>query len=114
MRKVRQTGAVVTTPKSPTQIYFVPNSTLRSRISTAAHDFRSDMVTIPAGTKVYDIYATNKEIRSSVVPSLNTFYANDRRKSAVKIGEMVLTSKFTTSAFGDQGVFFKHQRFEDK
>ena len=61
-----------------------------------------------------DIYATNKEIRSSVVPSLNTFYANDRRKSAVKIGEMVLTSKFTTSAFGDQGVFFKHQRFEDK
>lgn len=114
MSKVRQTGAVVTTPKSPTQIYFVPNSTLRSRISTAAHDFRSDMVTIPAGTKVYDIYATNKEIRSSVVPSLNTFYANDRRKSAVKIGEMVLTSKFTTSAFGDQGVFFKHQRFEDK
>ena len=38
----------------------------------------------------------------------------DAGTGARKIGEIKLTSKFTTSAFGDTGVFFKHQRYEDR
>ena len=41
-------------------------------------------------------------------------YKRERRNSAVKIGTIRLTSPFTTSQFGDNGVFFKHQRYEDR
>jgi len=60
------------------------------------------------------VYATSTEIKTSILPSLNTKYANERRSSARKIGEIELTSPFIASAFGDTGVFFKHQRHEDK
>jgi len=54
------------------------------------------------------------EIKTSILPSTNRSYAQQRRNSAVKIGEMELTSPFIASSFGDNGVFFKHQRSEDK
>ncbi|MBD9424354.1 peroxidase [Pseudomonas sp. PDM15] len=114
MAEVTQTGQAVTTVKAPTQIYFVPKPELRSIFSTAAHDFRNDLVTLAAGTKLYDVYATSMEIKTSIIPSTNRSYAQQRRNSAVKIGEMELTSPFIASSFGDNGVFFKHQRSEDK
>jgi hypothetical protein len=53
-------------------------------------------------------------IQTSIFPSLNKTYADQRRASARKIGELELTSPLIVSAFGDNGVFFKHQRVEDK
>ena len=114
MAEVTQTGAAVATPKAPTQIYFVPRAEVKTRFSTAAHDFRNDLLTLPAGTKLYDVYATSMEIKTSIFPSISKNYATQRRNSAVKIGEMELSSAFNASAFGDGGVFFKHQRDEDK
>ncbi|HLA31977.1 MAG TPA: peroxidase family protein, partial [Pseudomonas sp.] len=114
MAEVTQTGAVVQTPKAPTQLYFVPRSELRNRFASEAHDFRTDLQTLTAGTKVYDLYATSMEIKNSIFPSISRSYAAQRRSSAVKIGELELTSAFIASAFGDSGVFFKHQRSEDK
>jgi hypothetical protein len=114
MAEVTQTGQAVTSVKAPTQIYFVPKPELRGLFSSAAHDFRSDLATLAAGTKLYDVYATSMEIKTSILPSLNRSYAQQRRNNAVKIGEMELTSPFIASAFGDHGVFFKHQRHEDK
>ncbi|PYC25709.1 peroxidase [Aquipseudomonas alcaligenes] len=114
MAEVTQTGQAVTSVKAPTQIYFVPKPELRSLFSSAAHDFRSDLTSLTAGTKLYDVYATSMEIKTSILPSTNRSYAQQRRNSAVKIGEMELTSPFIASAFGDNGVFFKHQRHEDK
>ena len=61
-----------------------------------------------------DVYATSMEIKTSIWPSLQTQYAKERRASAKKIGELELTSPLIVSAFGDNGVFFKHQRHEDK
>lgn len=54
------------------------------------------------------------EIKTSILPSVSRSYANQRRASARKIGELQLTSAFVASAFGDSGVFFKHQRHEDR
>ncbi|MCC2637535.1 MAG: peroxidase [Moraxellaceae bacterium] len=84
MARVTQTGAAVATPAAPTQIY------------------------------LYDVYATSMAIQTSIFPSLNKTYADQRRASARKIGELELTSPLIVSAFGDNGVFFKHQRVEDK
>jgi hypothetical protein len=114
MAEVSQNGAAVAKPKAPTQIYFVPRTELRNRFTSTPHDFRADLQTLTAGTKVYDVYATAMEIKTSIIPSISRSYASQRRSSAVKIGEMELTSAFIASAFGDNGVFFKHQRNEDK
>ena len=114
MAEVTQTGATVGSVKAPTQIYFVPGSAVKNRFASSAHEFRDDLTSIAAGTKVYDVYATSMEIKTSIFPSLNTQYQNQRRASAVKVGELVLSSPFIASQFGDSGVFFKHQRFEDR
>lgn len=114
MSEVNQDGSGVSRPKAPTQIYFVPSSEVKNRFSSAPHDFREDLMSLPAGTKLYDVYATSKSIRYSVWSWLNNRYARDRRNSAQKIGELRISSEMTASAFGDSGVFFKHQRYEDR
>lgn len=114
MAKVTQDGSEVGSAHAPTQVYFVPNQTLSNSISTAPHDFRDDLTAIPAGTKVYDVYATDRRIRTSFFPWVTNRYARERRDSAVKVGELVLTSEFNLSQFGDSGIFFKHQRYEDR
>ena len=112
MAEVTQTGSVVMTPKAPTQIYFVPRPEVKTMFATTAHDFRYDLAKLGAGSPVYDIYATSMEIKTSIIPSTNLSYAQQRRASAKKIGTLELTSPMIVSAFGDQGVFFKHQRNE--
>lgn len=114
MAKVKQDGSSVSTVRTPTQVYFVPNQDVRNSISTAPHDFRDDLTALPVGTRVYDVYGTDKSIRTSIFPWVTSRYARERRDSAVKIGELVLTSEFTLSQFGDSGIFFKHQRYEDR
>ena len=114
MAEVNSNGTAVANAKSPTQIYFVPSADVKNRFSTAAHDFRTDLLSLPAGTKLYDVYATDKAIQNSIFSSIAARYATERRNSAVKVGEIVLTSEFVASAFGDSGIFFKHQRFEDR
>jgi hypothetical protein len=114
MAKVNQNGTRVATVKAPTQIYFVPTTAVRGRFSSSAHDFRDDLTELPAGTTVYDVYATSQEIRTSIFPWVTKRYADERRASAVKVGSLKTTSPFSTSHFGDTGVFFKHQRNEDK
>lgn len=114
MAEVTQKGVAVLTPKAPTQIYFVPRPEVKTKFSTAAHDFRYDLATLGAGSKLYDVYATTMEIKTSILPSTNSRYASERRASAKKIGELELTSPMIVSAFGDTGVFFKHQRYEDR
>lgn len=114
MAEVRQDGTKVAQPLSPTQIYFVPNQEIANLFSTAAHDFREDLAMLQEGLKLYDLYATDVEIKTSLLPSRSRRYAEERRKEARKIGEIVLSSPFIASEFGDSGIFFKHQRYEDR
>lgn len=114
MAKVTQTGTSVLTPKAPTQIYFVPRTEVKGKFVKTAHDFRLDMMKLASGTKVYDVYATSAEIKTSLLPSINAQLAATRRAGAKKIGEIVLASPLIASEFGDKGVFFKHQRHEDR
>lgn len=114
MAKVTADGTKETNVKAPTQLYFVPRPEVKSRFSSSSHDFRDDLATLPEGTVLYDVYGTDKTIRTSIFPYFNNKYIKDRRNSAVKIGSIRLTSEFNTSAFGDGGVFFRHQRYEDQ
>jgi len=114
MADTNQDGSSASNANSPTQIYFVPSANVKNKFSSSAHDFRTDLVSLTAGEDLYDIYATSKSIRTSIFPRWNKRYANDRRNSAKKIGTIKLTSDFKLSNFGDNGIFFKHQRYEDR
>ncbi|MBQ0753053.1 MAG: peroxidase [Gammaproteobacteria bacterium] len=114
MARVNQDGSEVGSVKTPSQIYFVPNESVKNSISSAPHDFRDDLTALSAGTVVYDVYATSKAVKTSIWPWVSARYARERRDSANKIGELVMTSPFTLSQFGDTGIFFKHQRYEDR
>lgn len=70
-------------------------------------------MSLPEGTKLYDVYATDIEIKSSIWASTQERLQSERRADAVKVGELVMDSNFTASQFGDSGVFFKHERYED-
>ncbi|GLS28188.1 peroxidase family protein [Marinibactrum halimedae] len=113
LAQVNQQGTEATEMTAPTQIYFVPSEEVKHRFETAAHDFREDLLTLPEGTKVYDVYGTSMAIKTSLIPRKSRRFAEERREDAVKIGELVLTSPFISSAFSDEGIFFKHQRYED-
>lgn len=114
MAKVRADGTKEDSVVSPTQVYFVPRPEVKGLFDNAAHDFRDDLESLPEGTPVYDVYATTKSIRTSIFPYFHRKYAKQRRDSAVKVGTIRTTSAFTSSAFGDGGVFFRHQRYEDQ
>ena len=77
-------------------------------------DSLADMVTfgVAPGFLVYASYLKFFP-EHSIFPYFNNRYAKDRRDSAVKIGQIRLTSEFNLSTFGDGGVFFRHQRYED-
>ncbi len=113
MAEVNENGTFANDTHEPKQIYFVPTNEVKNLFSENPHDFRDDLVTLPVGTKIYDVYATDKRIRTSVFGWLNRRWAEDRRNDAEKIGSIYLTSEFITSQFGDTGIFFKHQRIED-
>jgi hypothetical protein len=113
MAKVTQDGTEETNTNAPTQIYFVPTAEIKSKFSESAHDFRQDLISLPEGAVLYDVYGTQKRIKHSIIPYFNNRYANARRNNAIKIGQIRLTSKFNLSTFSDGGVFFRHQRYED-
>lgn len=114
MAKVDQNGNGVSGVNAPTQIYFVPNPVLKAKFAGTTNDFRVDLMSLPAGTKLYDVYATSEEVKTSIFSWVNKGYADSRRNNAIKIGEMTMTEAMAASSFGDSGVFFKHQRYEDK
>ena len=114
MAKVTADGSVESSVVSPTQVYFVPRPEVKGLFSSTAHDFRDDLNSLPEGTPIYDVYATDKSIRTSIIGYFHKKYAKQRRDSAVKVGTIRLTSNFNSSAFGDGGVFFRHQRVEDQ
>jgi hypothetical protein len=109
MAAIKQDGSAVAAAKAPTQVYFVPTADVKGQFDTAAHDFRDDLTSLTEGTAVYDIYATDQAIKTSIWFWKQARYERERRDSAVKVGSIVMDSAFKTSQFGDSGVYFKQQ-----
>lgn len=102
---VDKLGGQIAEPIAPAQIYFVPNAALAAK--SEVHDFREDLLKIPTGSVLYDIYASDER---------GTNFRNideARREKAVKIGRIISRSPFIASDFGDRRLFFRHYRYED-
>jgi hypothetical protein len=109
MATVNQDGSPVSSVKVPTQVYFVPSIEVKGQFDSAAHDFRDDLTSLTEGTVVYDVYATDQAIKTSIWPLRQARFERERRESAVKVGSIVMDSTFKTSQFGDSGIYFKQQ-----
>ena len=92
---------------SPRQIFFVPNNKIES--SSQKHDVRNDFHKIPTGTKVYSVYALSKADANYSYLDYKDSDISKYLKKSVHVGDIVTTSPFISSEFGDTGIFFRHE-----
>ncbi len=96
LANIRADGTSVALPVAPERLLLVPESGSLA-FSDAPHEVRDDLFSIPSGSTLYRVYG----IKAG---------ASDK----VFIGSIVTTSRFVSSKFGDEKLFFRHQRFNGK
>jgi hypothetical protein len=94
-------------PKTPRQIFFVP--VLEDSFSSAPHDVRHDFHRIPEGTTLYKVYAVNEELKHFDYSEYTSQDIERFVQNAQYIGKIVTKTRFISSEFGDQGLFFRHE-----
>jgi len=108
-----QTGNKEAQPFFPYQIFLEPNSILK--FAETPHDFREDLATISPGTTLFSVYGVNPEkLAEDAKQIANIVDRDDYRQKAQLIGKIETTSEFIASLYGDDLLFFKHQRFGNK
>ena len=93
-----QTGAEVSTPSFPFSLNFVPTGDL-SFPDEFVQPFTTDLMSIPTGTTLYKVFALDKPVELGGTEQ--------------EIAELVLSCPPTTSRWGDQHLFFRHQTMQD-
>lgn len=106
LSQFRQTGDPEPQPNFPMQLFLQPNPQVQFPVSPP-HDFRTDLATIPAGTRLLSLYGVDRSLESVADPIA-------LRQQARLIGWIETTSEFVDSAYGDSRLFFRHQRFKNQ
>ena len=114
MAKIDQHGNLENQPYYPYQIFLVPNPQLKFPESPP-HDFRDDLASIPSGSLLFNVYGVIPETLSndSNQISKQVDQPNYREKAEI-IGTIETQSEFINSKYGDNLLFFRHQRFGNK
>ncbi|KAJ3410700.1 hypothetical protein HDV05_003472 [Chytridiales sp. JEL 0842] len=92
-------GARVPTPNYPFQLVFRPSTDVLNKLRGARwtkDNVNQILTTIPTNTTLWTVWAA---------PAPSTPFT--------QIGSLVSSSAFTTSVYGDAGLFFRHQKFEE-
>jgi hypothetical protein len=93
---------------APEQLFFVPSEDVKKMFDRTKHDFRDDLLKIPANTVLYRVYAlsgkTQKEYDNYRPEDISRYV-----EESELIGELSTTSEFVASEFGDSGLFFRHE-----
>jgi hypothetical protein len=101
-------GNKVATPVSPRQLFFVPGPGLV--FSSEPHELREDFAKIAMGTVIYQVYAAPEKYNSfNYLMEYTPENAPSFLKESEHIADIVTTSEFLASQFGDDGIFFRHQ-----
>lgn len=107
MASERASGARVKTIVSPRQLFFVPAAKLE--FPSEKHDVREDFARIPAGTKIYELRALPEQYRTFDYDEYTPERAESFAAESEHVADIVTTSEFVSSAFGDDGIFFRHE-----
>lgn len=87
---VEQDGTLVEDDRAPLQVFYVPNPEISMDPNNA--DFRLELEKIPAGTTLYEVFGVD-----------------DESDAGKKIGEIITSSPFISSKFGDERLYFQHE-----
>lgn len=107
LASVTVSGEKVERVISPRQIFFVPASMLR--FSSEEHDVREDFSLIPIGTTLYQIRALPEKYRDMSYAAYTPEMAENFVRESEHIADVITTSEFVASGFGDDGIFFRHE-----
>jgi hypothetical protein len=107
MAEIDSHGTNVRDIVAPRQLFFVPNPDFR--FSSEPHDVRTDFATIPSGTQIYQIYAVNDKYKNFDYANYGPENVTTLLADSEHIANIVSTSEFKASAFGDDGIFFRHE-----
>ncbi len=94
-------------PVSPRQIFFVPQGNLK--FSSSKHDIREDFHSIPEGTVIYRLYAAPEKYNQFNYDNYTDENIKEFVAESTPIADIVSTSPFISSEFGDVGLFFRHE-----
>lgn len=100
-------GNKAATVVAPRQLIFVPNQELG--FSSAEHDIREDLLSIPSGTILYKVYAVNQRLKDYDYSKYSLNDLPNFLQDAQFVADIVTTSPFIASEFGDFGILFRHQ-----
>ncbi|MBL7546116.1 MAG: hypothetical protein JNL11_20015 [Bdellovibrionaceae bacterium] len=95
---------------APIQLFFIPGENFNFS-SDEPHDVRNDFATIKANTIIYKIYALDDRSIDKEFDYRNYTHEDAKKfhKAAIHIADIITTSEFVASEFGDSGIFFRHQ-----
>ncbi|QLY24720.1 hypothetical protein [Bdellovibrio sp. KM01] len=102
-----QKGRSVAVATSPRQVFFVPSEKLA--FSSDPHDVRKDFVTIPVNTVIYQIRAVSEKYKDFKYADYSAENVKVLLQDSELVADIVTTSEFISSSFGDEGIFFRHQ-----
>jgi len=98
MARFAESGSESSPPVFPFSLNFVPTGEI-SFPDEYVQSFTADLMTIPSGSTLYKVYALDKPVELG--------------GTETHIADLVLSTSLTTSKWGDQHLFFRHQTVED-
>ena len=104
--KYTKDGVAVSAFKFPFNLSFRPPAAMKGLVvHTAVNPWYTQMkaLKLPIGRVLFDVFAITE-------PQVTTISNPFPNAKAVKIGEIRLNSEIITSPFGDQRLFFQHER----
>jgi hypothetical protein len=107
MATVDALGKKTETVVSPRQIFFVPHPELK--FSSEEHDVREDILEIPAGRTIYQVRILSEKFRDYDYSKYSASDVDAFVKDSEHVADLVTTSEFLASEFGDGGIFFRHE-----
>ena len=111
MAAATESGEMVSQPKYPAQIYFVPPAALTQSIDSKL-EFREQLGSVPSGTTIFEVWSAGDSfcVGSDGQPAEDVMTCPGR----VRMGEVVTTSKFEASKWGDESIYMQHGRWATK
>ncbi|MCT4641777.1 MAG: hypothetical protein N4A33_05715 [Bacteriovoracaceae bacterium] len=110
LAQIKQNGTEERNINAPQQIFLVAPRELQTQ-SLPARDIRKDLMNIPPGSILFKIYAQLEQSYNNIRNITEKKNKENLTKSKL-IGHIVLESPFIASSFGDDQLFFRHQKFQ--
>lgn len=107
MAEINAKGQKEKNIQSPRQLFFVPTGNLE--FEDDKHDVRHDFHSIKEGTTLYRIYAAPEKYNDFDYYNYENEDIKQFVNEAIPVADIVTTSPFVSSEFGDTGIFFRHE-----